>query len=237
MNSVMEARNGCNTMASSLSRYLHHDGKIDSARGRGRVVRLHDVLLTKNAGLVLDDEAGSLSPLARTAPFRTKTFAWFERHFRAWLYRNMKRYAAEIVSPFGTLRPMVKRCCRPRQNLFEFMFTQIALCALWRLLENSPCCRARAAHPAGLRFATLWEKWMKLSPASRRDVRHLPHRGADPIEKGPAARDQGLEARATPSRREISLEATDIMIPTLWPLCFWHRVWTAGPLPSGAGDL
>ncbi|MNE86944.1 hypothetical protein D3C80_1840840 [compost metagenome] len=34
----------------------HHDGEIDAARGRGDVLRLHDVLFTQNTGLVLKDQ-------------------------------------------------------------------------------------------------------------------------------------------------------------------------------------
>ncbi|MNE79055.1 hypothetical protein D3C80_1755090 [compost metagenome] len=34
----------------------HHDGEIDAARGRDRLLRLHDVLFAQDAGLVLQDQ-------------------------------------------------------------------------------------------------------------------------------------------------------------------------------------
>src|SRR6266550_8887742 len=60
----------------------HHDGKIDPARRRGRVLRLHDVLLAKHAGLVLDDEAGALVAIGENRAVQDELLAWFERQLQ-----------------------------------------------------------------------------------------------------------------------------------------------------------
>jgi len=60
----------------------HHDRKIDPARGRVRVLGLHDVLLAKNAGLVLDDEAGALVAIGQNRAVQDEFLAGFERQLQ-----------------------------------------------------------------------------------------------------------------------------------------------------------